>query len=303
MVKRIIIITYVVLLLTSCSVNQSSDDRLMPKENDIQQTTKPLDTNNTLNEQDENNYINKPTITNLDLSEYFNGVNGCAVIYDTSKNEYLLYNDEQVNKRSSPYSTFKIASTVIGLKNNVLESENTTFNWNGNHYAIETWNQDLSLKQAFQSSCIWYFRKVIDEVGSDIVQNTLSELSYGNCDISKWTGNDINGSLQELNGFWLDSSLLISPMEQVNVLNNIFNNFDKNIIHILKEVMLVENEAETAKIYGKTGTGNNIAWFVGFTEKNDVTCYFAIRLNEENSVVTGKLAEEISITIICDYLK
>jgi len=46
----------------------------------------------------------------------------------------------------------------------------------------------------------------------------LKEISYGNCDISEW-----NGSEPELNGFWLESSLKISPEQQVDTLDYIFD--------------------------------------------------------------------------------
>ena len=43
---------------------------------------------------------------------------------------------------------------------------------------------DLTLEEAFQNSCIWYFREVIDLVGRDKMQEELKNLQYGNCDIS-----------------------------------------------------------------------------------------------------------------------
>lgn len=46
-------------------------------------------------------------------------------------------------------------------------------------------------------------------------------MDYGNCDVSKWEGEPINVQ-QELNGFWLGSSLEITPMEMVNIVANIF---------------------------------------------------------------------------------
>jgi bla regulator protein BlaR1 len=42
------------------------------------------------------------------------------------------------------------------------------------------------------------------------------------CDTSEWDGRGIN-SFPELNGFWLESMLKISPIEQVNVLAEIFD--------------------------------------------------------------------------------
>lgn len=56
------------------------------------------------------------------------------------------------------------------------------------------------------------------------MQTELDRLSYGNCDISDWNGGlNTNNNNRALTGFWLESSLLISPKEQVEVLERIFD--------------------------------------------------------------------------------
>jgi len=55
---------------------------------------------------------------------------------------------------------------------------------------------------------VMQFREVIDLVGRDKMQEELKNLQYGNCDISEWNGSNIN-PLENLNDFWLDSSLKI----------------------------------------------------------------------------------------------
>lgn len=62
----------------------------------------------------------------VDYSEYFQGISGCAVIYDKSSNTYSLYNKEKCETEVSPLSTFKIVSALAGLENNVLENETST---------------------------------------------------------------------------------------------------------------------------------------------------------------------------------
>ena len=90
------------------------------------------------------------------------------------------------------------------------------------------------------------------------IKKELSELEYGNCDVSAWEGSNIN-PYKELNGFWLGSSLKISPYEQVEVLSKIFEGksfYDSQNVEILKKIMLIEDEQEK-KVYGKTGSGTN----------------------------------------------
>ena len=49
-------------------------------------------------------------------------------------------------------------------------------------------------------------------------------LNYGNKDISEWDGSDIN-PLPQLNGFWLESSLKISPKAREIAIEIAKNNY------------------------------------------------------------------------------
>ncbi|MDK0837705.1 penicillin-binding transpeptidase domain-containing protein [Dorea formicigenerans] len=162
----------------------------------------------------------------LDLSANFNGITGCAVLYSPSENKYSLYNKDMAEQEVSPYSTFKIISTLIGLHNDIIKDETSTMNYDGTQYPNSEWNENLTLQKAFQTSCIWYFHQIINSAGEQEVKKELSELEYGNCDVSAWEGSNIN-PYKELNGFWLGSSLKISPYEQVGVLSKIWLCFNK----------------------------------------------------------------------------
>lgn len=242
---------------------------------------------------------------NIDLSNDFNGIRGCAVLYFPENNHYYYYNRSICEQRVSPFSTFKIISALAGLENGVIQNESSVMNYNGTQYPVTEWNQNLTLKEAFQSSCIWYFRQVTDAVGEAGIQEILNDLQYGNCDISEWEGSGINPS-DELNGFWLDSSLKISPEEQVRVLSDIFgeeSEFAPSEIKILKNIMLVSDD-DNKKIYGKTGSGTNgEAWFVDFSEENNVRKYIAIYLSdyEKRSDISGGTARDIALKIISAF--
>ena len=238
----------------------------------------------------------------LDLSDDFNGVNGCAVLYSPSKNKYSLYNKDMAEQEVSPYSTFKIISTLMGLHNNIIKDENSTLNYNGTQYPNPEWNENLTLQKAFQTSCIWYFHQIINSVGEEEVKKELSELEYGNCDVTVWEGSMIN-PYKELNGFWLGSSLKISPYEQVDVLSRIFEGksfYDSQNVEILKKIMLIK-DGQGEKVYGKTGSGiNGEAWFIGFTENGQQREYFAVYLEDslQKERVSSTLAKEIALKII-----
>ena len=115
------------------------------------------------------------------------------------------------------------------------------------------------------------------------MQRELDKLQYGNCDISDWEGKlNTNNSNRALTGFWIESSLMVSPKEQAEVMERIFgssSDYSEETRNELKKVMLVpEQDSTDITIYGKTGMGK------------------ADGIN-----VSSTLAKEISIELISDY--
>ena len=93
-----------------------------------------------------------------DWSEYFQGLNGAAVLYDAEENKYCVYNPELAETRSSPCSTFKIISSLLALENGVIDPENSIREWSGEYFWNGEWNRDIGFEDAFRTSCVWYFR-------------------------------------------------------------------------------------------------------------------------------------------------
>lgn len=159
--------------------------------------------------------VREPQTADADWSEYFDGMNGAAVLYDAPTQRYTVYNASLAGTRRSPCSTFKIISSLIGLESGVIDPEQSTRTWSGETFWNENWNHDIGFDEAFRTSCVWYFREVTDEIGQERMQEEIDRLSYGNCDISDWEGSlNTNNGNQALTGFWIESSLAISPKEQ-----------------------------------------------------------------------------------------
>ena len=246
-----------------------------------------------------------------DWSEYFNGRNGTAVVYDPSNRRYTVYNQKLAETRGSPCSTFKIISSLIALENGIILPENSTRTWSGERFWNEDWNKDIDFREAFRTSCVWYFRQVIDDIGKDRMQKELEKLQYGNCDISDWEGKlNTNNNNRALTGFWIESSLKISPKEQVEVMERIFgtdSTYSERTQNILKQVMLISEENNTEiSIYGKTGMGKAEgivvdAWFTGFAETLEGNKYFCVYLGQSDAGNTSSTAaKEIAIQILND---
>lgn len=177
-----------------------------------------------------------------------------------------------------------------------------------NNFGILNGTMDLDFPHAFRTSCVWYFREIVDEIGRERMLAALRQLQYGNCDISDWEGKqNTNNSNPALTGFWIESSLRISPQEQVEVLERIFGKdspYSFNTISQLKNAMLIQESVAGGPVYGKTGMGKNLgvvadAWFIGFQERNEGNLYFCVYLGEnENSSTSSKMAKEIALNIL-----
>lgn len=277
MKKLAILITMVISInLTGCSTKNEND-----KQND--------------NNEFKNEVVQTiPTENEVDYSDSFNGINGCAVFFSPDNNTYNIYNKELLNEQISPYSTFKIINSLMGLSQNVVTSADSKLGYDGTIHWREEWNKDITFKEAFEESCVWYYEKIMDSLDKEYVQNTLTDLKYGNSDISAWNE-------EGHNSFWLSSSLIISPLEQVKVLETIFegkSSFEPKDVDLVKDFMLVESN-ENYSVYGKTGSAKHTnAWFTGFIEKNDKRTYFAVRIDDESQKLAGSVAKSIALNII-----
>ncbi len=315
------ILVFVFLGLTGCS---KDSDRLI----DNQQMEMPLSEETSQTEELLNDDISEiietptnevqevtaePIIEDMDWSNYFDGINGTAVIYEPTENCYQIYNQELALTQRSPCSTFKIISSLIALENGIIEPNESVHTWSGEIFWNEEWNRDINFSDAFRSSCVWYFREIIDEIGKDMIQENLNELRYGNCDISDWEGRlNTNNNNPVLTGFWLESSLLISPKEQAEVMERIFGgstDYSEETLDQLKQVMLLsEQNGAGVSIYGKTGMGKAHgivvdSWYTGFADTTDKRIYFCVYLGEtDNKNVSSTKAKEISVKIVSDYL-
>ncbi len=283
MKKHLLLIIIIILMLPACSV-----------ENNLEST----DNSNVVDEPVENisedDILLNPIDINLD--NYFNGIDGTA-IFLTSENQEYIYNGTLANDRFSPYSTFKIVSTLMGLHEGIIYSKDSTMEYDGSIYWYEPWNDNLNLEQAFQNSCVWYYHQIINEMSQQTVKEHLDLLSYGNTDISQWEGNGSNKK-EDLNGFWLGSSLEISPKEHVYLLKTIF---EETTIYSNEHILLLQNLMDTGtnNIYAKTGSGSDRSWYVGYFEIDGSAVYFATFIQGEN--VSGAVAKDLSVSIIKDW--
>lgn len=234
-------------------------------------------------------------ISYIDLSTYFNGYKGSFVLYDLEHDFWNIYDMDQATMRVAPNSTYKIYNALFGLESNVITPENSLIAWNKVNYPFEAWNADQNLDSAMQSSVNWYFQEIDEQLGISTVNNYIQEIGYGNENISG-----------DISSYWMESSLKISPVEQIELLKKLYNNsfsFTPENINAVKDAICLSSSSN-GTIYGKTGTGtvngNDVnGWFIGYVESPNYTCFFATNI-KASAKANGSNASEITLSILSD---
>ena len=235
-------------------------------------------------------------ITQLNLSSNFGDYTGSFVLYDQSADKWNIYNMDHASTRVPPNSTYKIYDALLGLESGIITPEHSTFTWNGEPCPFESWESDQDLTSAIHNSVNWYFQAIDSQAGFQSVKTFLQTINYGNQN----TGTN-------LNLYWTDFSLKISPIEQVELLQNFYQNnfhFDRKNIQAVKNALLLSTTS-SGSLYGKTGTGrvngkDVNGWFVGYIESDNNTYYFATNIQAPSNA-TGSQATEITEAILSDF--
>lgn len=247
---------------------------------------------------DESHYQWKSSSENIsyvDFSKYFGKYEGSFVLYDLGNDAWSIHDIEHATLRVAPDSTYKIYDALFGLEEGVITPEDSFIAWNGENYPFEAWNADQTLQSAMASSVNWYFQSVDEQLGTTSVYDYIKEIGYGNENMSG-----------DFSTYWMESSLKISPIEQVELLtqlqNNNFGFAPENINAVKDSICLSSSDAGT--FYGKTGTGrvdgqDVNGWFIGYIETADNTYFFATNIGADSDA-TGGNATEITMSILSD---
>ncbi len=232
-------------------------------------------------------------ITPIDLSNSFGENKGSFVLYDSAQDTWQIYDQERAVTRISPVSTYKIYSALFGLESGIITPEDTLILWDGQHHEYDEWNCDQTLESAMRNSVTWYFQAIDRQSDLSAVHDYIRQIGYGNQTIN-----------EDLSSYWTDSSLKISPIEQVELLQKFYyNQFDFSPEHIetVKNAICLGSSAY-GTLYGKTGTeerdGENISgWFIGYIENNGHLYFFAANIQNEQ-LATGPRAAELTLSIL-----
>jgi beta-lactamase class D len=237
----------------------------------------------------------------VDFKQHFNdlGVNGSIIIYDLDRDIFYQHNPSRNNTAFLPASTYKIPNSLIALETGVIKDDVAVLTWDGIERSlldgspIEEWNQDLNLRLAFKYSAVWFYQVLARKIGHHRMQDFVNKIEYGNQNI---------GAKEDIDKFWLEGKLRITPKEQIEFLRRLYQNelpFYQKTIDLVKDIMINE-QTPNYVLRGKTGWAvsvtPNIGWYVGYLEQNENVYFFAtnLALDSENAP-----AARLEVTRLC----
>lgn len=206
------------------------------------------------------------------VAETFKGCQAVLVVTDAVTGESYVSDPALAREPFGPCSTFKIWNTLIGLEEGILKNPDETFwKWDGEKRSFPDWNRDLTLREAFQASCVPAFQELARKIGPERMQKWLDKLGYGNKDMC-----------DRPDSFWLpragQPNILITPEQQAALVNKLVTGklpVKKETVDTLLDIMRIESSARST-LLGKTGSGLRVAkegpsadndfdmgWFVG----------------------------------------
>ncbi len=225
----------------------------------------------------------------------FRGVQGSFVLYDFSRDAWQIYNPRRATLRTSPNSTYKIYAALLALESDLITPQDSKMEWNQKTYPIEAWNGDQDLHSALQNSVNWYFQSLDARLGKNAIRQFIQKIGYGNQNLSG-----------DLSSYWMESSLKISPIEQVELLRRLYFNdfiFSAENIQAVKDSLLLTSTS-AGSLFGKTGTGqingkNVNGWFIGWVEASDGAYFFAVNIQADDGA-DGTRASQIALSMLSD---
>jgi beta-lactamase class D len=149
-------------------------------------------------------------------------------------------------KRLPPCSTFKLPLAAMALDAGILD-EKTVLRWDKTPQRIKSWEQDADAKAWLKESIVWFSQRLTPQLGLPKIQKYLKDYNYGNQDFS--------GGITTA---WLESSLQISPEEQLKFLEKL-----PSLPSGKRAIALLPADGD---VRGKTGScmTPHIGWFVGY---------------------------------------
>ncbi len=202
------------------------------------------------------------------------GVRGTFVLLEPASDRYLVADESRARRGFLPASTFKIPNALIGLEVGSITDENEVFHWDGKPRLRAAWERDHALASGMRESVVWMFQEIARRTGKQRMREWVEKLGYGNADIRG--GIDL---------FWLQGSLRVSAMQQVDFLRRLAEGelpMSQRSQRLVRQALVAER-TRGYTLFAKSGTTGAVAdpvdWWVGWVErKGRPAGYFALNL-------------------------
>ncbi|MEN9697510.1 MAG: hypothetical protein RLZ56_931 [Bacteroidota bacterium] len=189
-------------------------------------------------------------------------VKGCFALMDNASAQFVIANlSAYKDSAYAPLQTAFAVSTLIALDKGII------------NHTPSTWAPLDSIA---------YYQQLMEQIGRPNVLKTIDSIHYGK---------GIVGS--DLNRFWMDGSLRITPDEQLGFIKKLYFNqlpFQKRTQDIFKKMILKEDNANYRLSYisGFDTTGFPTQWILGYIEENKHPYFFVMHTTTSNK--DGKLS-------------
>jgi len=215
-------------------------------------------------------------------------VEGAFALLDTGSGEMTVLNRRLAARRFAPFSTFKIPNTLIGLETGVIPDRRFSLRWDGTRHRRADWNRDHDLASAMKFSVLWFYQEVARRIGRPRMTRWVRALGYGDREVA--------GAIDR---FWLDGSLAISALEQVDFMRRLQSGrLPVSAAHraLLFQIIELARGGDWV-LHGKTGLGwqdgRAIGWLVGSVEHRGRIWIYALLLRGRSADRLMPLRREI----------
>ncbi|WP_396332932.1 OXA-1043 family class D beta-lactamase [Burkholderia anthina] len=215
----------------------------------------------------------------------------CTVVADAATGQVLVQQGD-CTTRVTPASTFKVAISLMGFDAGVLKDAHTpTLDYHTGYpdWGGAPWREPTDPARWIKLSVFWYSQQVAQALGQARFQQYTTAFGYGNADATRK-----QGELSGVMGAWVNSSLRISPLEQVAFMRKIVQRtlpVSAHAYDMTARITLLDAQPGGWIVHGKTGTGSPglkydsahaYGWFVGWATKGPRTLVFANLIQDDS---------------------
>ena len=235
------------------------------------------------------------------------GAGECFVLAPVDGTAIAIGGDE-CDRRTLPASTFKIPHALIALQTGAI-TERTVMKWDGAKKDFPAWERDHALDSAVKSSVVWFFERAAESIGRDRELQHLKAFGYGS---ATFTG--------EVNAFWLNGDLTVSPREQIEFLRKMYAYqlpVERRHIDTVKRAMTMP-AGQLSNALGvhafplrwpagtvtrlKTGNGSvngeRASWLVGEIDSRGRQYVFASRVRSSTRILANTAGADLAVRLL-----